>query len=78
VRETHNPQKKDINMVKLESSAVSGVGYDHINQILTVKFTSGKKYDYKDVPVQVYEDLVNAPSSGKFLNKEVKGKYQTA
>ena len=65
-------------MVKLESSAVAGVGYDHINNVLTVKFASGKKYDYKDVPVQVYEDLVNSPSSGKFLNKEVKGKYKTA
>lgn len=63
-------------MIRIESAAVAGVGYDETHQTMTVKFQNGRKYQYHDVPKNVFEALTNAESSGKFVNKEVKGKYK--
>lgn len=63
-------------MIRIESSAISGVGYDEKHQTMTVKFVGGKKYQYQNVPKNIFENLTNAESSGKFINMEVKGKFE--
>jgi len=52
--------------------------YDEDAQELHVQFVSGGYYIYHQVPSQIYEDLMSAPSKGSFLNREVKGVYQFA
>ncbi|MGP1715710.1 MAG: KTSC domain-containing protein [Methylophilus sp.] len=42
---------------------------------LLVHFLSGKTYQYTNVSEQVFVDMSNAPSVGKFLNSRLKGKY---
>ncbi len=37
-----------------ESSNVAGFCYDETMQVLTVEFNSGSRYDYYDVPWQIY------------------------
>ena len=39
---------------------------------LTVYFHNGGIYEYYNVPVSVYYDLINAESKGQALNKYVK------
>jgi len=41
-------------------------------------FADGKVYQYFDVPQHVYEELVNAPSVGKYFHINVRGVYRYA
>ena len=59
----------DRNPVK--SSNVRSVGYDSTDLILEVEFHSGGIYHYLKVPMEIYDGLMNAPSKGKYLDKNV-------
>lgn len=65
-------------MLYVDSSNIESIGYDDDAQELHVQFLSGGYYIYHQVPRQIYEDLMSAPSIGSFLNREVKGVYQFA
>jgi len=65
-------------MFYVDSSNIESIGYDDDAQELHVQFVSGGYYIYHQVPSQIYEDLMSAPSKGSFLNREVKGVYQFA
>lgn len=52
------------------------VGYDRTNQTLQVEFNSGSVYQYASVEQETWESLQTADSTGKFFNREIKGKYE--
>ena len=62
-----------MSMITVESSNVKRIGYE--NCLLIVEFQNGNVYSYSDVPRQVFEELQNAPSKGRYLNENIKGKY---
>lgn len=59
------------------SSRISQVSYLPSLRILQVIFvkSNGKPYNYKNVPREVFEQLVNAPSVGKAFSELIYGKY---
>lgn len=59
-----------------QSSNVAGFSYDKAAQVLTVEFNNGSRYDYYDVPENVFEGMKSADSKGKYLNTEIKGNYR--
>lgn len=59
-----------------DSSNVAGFGYNESTKILTVAFNNTKKYEYYGVPNTVYLSMKSAPSTGKFLNSGIKGKFE--
>ena len=61
-----------------ESSNIIRYSYEETNQILTVEFNSGSRYDYYDVPTHIFEGMKTADSKGKYLNSNVKGHYRYA
>lgn len=61
-----------------QSSNVASFSYDEAAQVLTVEFNNGSRYDYYDVPENVFEDMKSADSKGKYLNAEIKGHYRYA
>ena len=63
-------------MIYVDSSNVEAIGYEEEARELHVRFVSGGYYIYQDVPRQVFDGLLNAPSKGSFLNREIKGVYQ--
>lgn len=65
-----NVERKNVN-----SSALSSVGYDRSNQVLEIEFNSGGIYQYYDVPVKVFESLMNASSHGKYFYKYIENNY---
>ena len=65
-------------MTFVDSSNVEAIGYDDNSQELHVQFLSGGCYIYFDVPRDVFDYLLNAPSKGSFLNREIKGVYSYA
>jgi KTSC domain len=62
----------------INSSNVASAGYDALTTTLEVEFVNGNVYQYFDVPEQVYQAFVQAPSPGQFLNANIKGSYRYA
>lgn len=57
------------------SSSVRAIGYDTPTQTLEVEFWSGRMYQYYNVPDNMYEQFMQAPSKGRFLNYYIKYQY---
>jgi len=55
------------------SSNLRSVGWE--NNILEIEFNSGSVYQYYNVPIYVYEALIDAPSKGKYFNENIKWEY---
>jgi hypothetical protein len=60
-------------LVPVESSNIAAVGYD--GGTLTVAFHEGRIYRYYGVSAQVYHDLIDALSKGRYLHRSIKGTY---
>ncbi len=58
-----------------DSSTVKLTEYNIENQILTVEFKNGNVYEYYKVAENVWNDLQEAESIGKYLNAHIKGKF---
>jgi len=43
--------------------------------VLTIKFKFGGTYDYIDVEEELFNEMKEAPSVGKFFHARIKGKY---
>lgn len=65
-------------MTFVDSSNIEAIGYDDEKNELHVQFLSGGYYVYYDVPKEIFDDLLTAPSKGSYLNREVKGVYRYA
>ena len=66
----------------IESSiSVKSVGYDAESQTLEVEFKSHSLnsteaiYRYRDVPEKVYKALMESESVGRYMAKEIRGKF---
>ncbi len=61
----------------VESSMIHAVGYDPEKRILEIVFNSGRTYQYEDVPLEVYEGLMNASSKGQYFLGMIRDAYET-
>jgi hypothetical protein len=61
---------------KTMSSNVHSVGYDQKARKLRVQFNSGGVYDYEDVSPETHAEFMAAPSKGKYLHQNIKGRYR--
>lgn len=59
----------------VDSSCVDSIGYDSRNNSLVVNFKQNRKYIYSGVPRETYENLLEAPSHGRFVNRNIKGYF---
>ncbi len=57
------------------SSNIASIGYDAETETLDVEFLSGAIYQYYNVPQNMYEQLMQAGSKGRFLNTYIKNAY---
>ena len=68
----------DIEMKSVKSSLLDKVGYDPEAKVLAVQMNySSDVYLYRDVPMDVFDDLLAADSKGAYYVKHIKGKYKT-
>jgi hypothetical protein len=62
--------------IDISSSAISMARYNKRKRILEVKWRSDNSvYQYKNVSFKTFEEFVEAPSKGKFINKSIKKKH---
>ncbi len=60
----------------VNSSMIASVGYDQLEKILEVEFVhNGLIYEYFDVPVTEYHNLMKAASKGNYLQKCIASTY---
>jgi len=58
------------------SSNIRSVGYDEIQRILEVEFTTRRIYEYYRVPPTVYSGLMASASHGKYFSRFIKKVYE--
>ncbi len=61
--------------IAVDSSSVRTVAYDPATFELEVEFRNGRSYRYQQVPVAAYRLLLQAPSIGEFVNKQIKPRF---
>lgn len=69
--------KIKIKRTPVASSNIASVGYDAEKQILEIEFQHGAIYQYLDVPKEVYDRLMNAPSIGSYFMHNFKNKFKS-
>jgi len=62
-------------MTPVSSSNVESIGYEVNTETLYVRFLNGSLYEYKNVPIMVYEQLLSAPSVGSYMHRNIKDKF---
>jgi hypothetical protein len=60
---------------EIKSSNINSTVYDTETKDLVVEFNNGAKYQYDNVPHQVYTKFRLAESQGKFFTTDIAKKY---
>lgn len=61
-------------MIKVISSNIVAIG--HYDDDLYVEFESGT-YVYYNVPKEVFTEMLNAESKGKYMRANIRGQYES-
>ena len=61
--------------INVKSSNIISIGYDEKEKILEVEFIKGRVHKYYDVPKEIYEQALRAPSIGMFIWSSIRGRY---
>lgn len=61
--------------IPVDSSVIAAVAYS-AEAALDIEFTSGAKYRYFAVPVQVFHEFLSTDSKGVFFNRRIRPSYQ--
>lgn len=74
---SHPMPTEQIPLREVESSNIKAIGYDPFDRILKVvmKRFPNIMYEYKDVPLHVFQLMEKAESKGKYFVTDIKGKY---
>lgn len=63
-------------MKRVVSDGIAAVGYDEDQQRLFIRFKYRRQvYEFCNVPRSLYEQLMSAPSMGRFYRWNIRGKY---
>ena len=57
------------------SGNLQSVGYDPTSGILEIEFKNGSIYQYTGVPKGIYQELMTAPSHGKYHARYIRNRY---
>ena len=73
--------KKNIDGIPLEmdyvdSTMLSTVGYVEEERMLAIEFSRGPVYVYNNVPKNVFDELLKAPSIDDYFTENIKNGYK--
>jgi hypothetical protein len=61
--------------IHVRSSVIDTVVYSRSKGVLEIGFTSGRRYRYRGAPDVVYEELMTAPSRGRYFQEKIRDVY---
>lgn len=67
------PQSMDI----VQSTNVGKIGYNPDKKVMTVEYKNGFVYSYDGVPQEIYNAAKASESTGSYISRNVKGRYDT-
>lgn len=59
----------------MPSAVIAGYAYDAVSETLTIRYHSGKVYDYLGVPEKVFKEMRATMVKGIWFNRHIKGRY---
>ncbi|MFK3606767.1 KTSC domain-containing protein [Pseudomonas fluorescens] len=65
-----------MDMVRVNSTAITAVGYDPATGRMKITFKQGRTYDYCRVPPNIHQGLMGAGSKGTYFDRMIKDRYQ--
>ena len=71
----HKGIRLNIQRIRVKSSNIHSIGYDPKLCILQVEFFNSGIYQYYEVPENIFEQLMEADSKGKFFNRNIAIRY---
>jgi hypothetical protein len=61
----------------MPSTSIRRSDYDPESRILSVWFvTTGRRYDYENVPPEIYAGFQNAFAKGRFFNDHIRNRFR--
>jgi hypothetical protein len=54
---------------------MTSAGYDPTSCVLEIEFVKGAVYQYADVPFDVFQQMLGAPSQGQFFHTRIRGAF---
>ncbi|HSG32537.1 MAG TPA: KTSC domain-containing protein, partial [Thermodesulfobacteriota bacterium] len=60
----------------VQSKNIKSVGYNKNKEVLEIEFHHGGVYNYSGVQEEVFNDLMKAPSIGKFFHSNIRSSYR--
>ena len=64
-----------IEMTYVDSSNIQSIGYDTAAMELHIQFLKTGLYVYREVPKEVFDELLNSDSKGSYFNRNIKNVY---
>lgn len=61
--------------VTFQSSNIRSASYNLAERILEITFSNGGTYQYRNVPQEVFAGLLQAPSAGRYVARQIKNRY---
>jgi len=58
----------------VESSNIRSIGYSPISRKMEIEFKGGSIYQYKGASANVYKNIMDAESKGKYFHKNIRYK----
>lgn len=65
-----------MDFIPITSSNIAAAAWQDSD--LYLQFHNGSTYRYQDVPMKVFNELITAPSAGKYFHAEIRAKYEYA
>jgi hypothetical protein len=60
----------------MPSTVIRAFDYDPAERRLDVKFVSGRRYRYFEVPPETYEEMRRSFSKGEFFNARIRDRFR--
>ena len=60
----------------MPSTVIRSFAYNAPSKILTIMFTSGRRYSYYDVPPAIFDSMRGASSKGEFFNQHIRDRFR--
>jgi hypothetical protein len=60
----------------MPSAVIAGYSYDAASETLSIRYHSGKVYNYLGVPEKVFGEMRATMVKGIWFNRHIKGKYR--
>jgi hypothetical protein len=67
---------ENIEIVSVQSSAISSIAWDNTNQQLLIKFKDSPFYAYPSADRQLFEAFKASPSKGKFFKANIEKNHK--